>query len=105
MCKVGGESINYLLFHCLVAKEIWDMNFSLLGVSWVMPNGVAELHSCWNGRLGHFEAGHIWKALLHYIMCGAFGVSGTQVKGFQFNHFRFCIKYACFIFFLILFIV
>jgi hypothetical protein len=54
------------------------MIFSLFGVSWVMPSGVAELHSCWNGRLGHSEAGHIWKVLLHCIMCGVFGVSGTQ---------------------------
>jgi hypothetical protein len=87
MCKAGGESVNYLLLHCLVAKEIWDMNFSLFGVSWVMPNGVAELHSCWNGRLGHSEASHIWKVLLHYIMCGgAFGVSGTQELSMGMKH-------------------
>ena len=39
MCKAGAESVNHLLFHCPVARELWNMIFSLFGVSWVMPWG------------------------------------------------------------------
>jgi hypothetical protein len=30
MCKKSGESINYLIFYCEVAKELWNVFFFLL---------------------------------------------------------------------------
>ena len=68
MCKARAESVNHLLFHCPVARELWNMIFSLFGVSWVMPWGVVDLISCWNGRVGRHEAGKIWKVIPHCIM-------------------------------------
>jgi hypothetical protein len=44
------------------------MIFSLSSVSWVMPWGVVDLISCWNGRVGRHEAGKIWKVIPHCIM-------------------------------------
>jgi hypothetical protein len=38
MCKNNGESINYLLLHCRVARELWISVFSLLAVFEVVDN-------------------------------------------------------------------
>jgi|UniRef100_A0A2N9G010 hypothetical protein len=37
MCKANEESVDHLLLHCPLAKELWDSVLSLFGVSWVMP--------------------------------------------------------------------
>ena len=68
MCKADGESVNHLLLHCPVARELWNMIFSHFGISWVMPRGVVELISCWNGCKGRHETGKIWMAIPHCIM-------------------------------------
>ena len=43
MCKKDGESIDHLLLHCHVARELWNMVFNLFGVHWVMPCDVVDL--------------------------------------------------------------
>jgi hypothetical protein len=68
MCKADGESVNHLLLHCPVARDLWNMIFSLFGISWVMPRGVVDLISCWNGCIGRHEAGKIWRVIPHCIM-------------------------------------
>jgi hypothetical protein len=68
MCKESGESVNHLFLHCLVARDLWNMFFSLFGIPWTMPQGVMDLLSCWNGRLGRSEARNIWKMITHCIM-------------------------------------
>ena len=68
MCKADGESVNHLLLHCPVARDLWNIIFSLFGISWVMPRGVVDLISCWNGCKGRQEAGKIWKVIPHCIM-------------------------------------
>ena len=68
MYKESGESVNHLFIHCPVASDLWTMYFNLFGVSWVMPKGVVDLLSCWNGHFGRSEVGKIWKMLLHCIM-------------------------------------
>jgi hypothetical protein len=60
---------NYFnLLNCPVARELWNMILCLSSVSWVMPWGVVDLISCWNGRVGRHEAGKIWKVIPHCIM-------------------------------------
>jgi hypothetical protein len=68
MCKAGGESVNHLFIHCPVASDLWNMFFHLFGVLWVMPKGVVDLLSGWNGPSGRSEVGKIWKMLPHCIM-------------------------------------
>jgi hypothetical protein len=37
MCKKNGKSIDHLLLHCDVARDIWSYFLNLFGVEWVMP--------------------------------------------------------------------
>ena len=32
MCKVDGESMDHLVLHCAMARDLWDMVFSLFGI-------------------------------------------------------------------------
>jgi hypothetical protein len=61
MYKKSGESIDHLLLHCEVAKELWSSLFQLFGVAWVMPQRVRELLVSWRGQLGHYTALEMWK--------------------------------------------
>ena len=49
MFKCNSKSVDHLFLHCLVALELWDMVFDLLGVYWVMPMSVVGLFACWQG--------------------------------------------------------
>jgi hypothetical protein len=43
MCKRSEESIDHLLLHCEVARELWVSMFRLFGVEWVMHRRIIEL--------------------------------------------------------------
>ena len=68
MCKSNGESVSYLLLHCPIAQELWNMIFTLFGTVWVMPRGVYDLFACWSGKVGKSDSGAIWKAVPHCLM-------------------------------------
>lgn len=50
MCKSDGKTVNHLLLHCLVARELWLLVLSLFGVAWVVPDMLVGLFACWKGR-------------------------------------------------------
>ncbi len=52
MCKADGESVDYLLIHCPMARESWDTVLPFLGVHWVMSRYVRDLLDSWHGILG-----------------------------------------------------
>jgi hypothetical protein len=52
MCKKNGESIDHLLLHCEVARDLWSYIFILFGIEWVMPRTVLELLTSWVHWLG-----------------------------------------------------
>ena len=62
-CRLAGESISHLLLNCSGAQDLWNLVFSLFGVSWVMPRNVVDLLNCWQGRVGRSKVGVIWKAM------------------------------------------
>jgi hypothetical protein len=40
MCKKSGVSIDPLLLHCEVARDLWSYILKLFGAEWVMPRRV-----------------------------------------------------------------
>jgi hypothetical protein len=58
MCKKSGESIDHLLIHCEVARELWSSILNLFGVEWVMPRRVIDVLVSWEDRLGVVQ---LWK--------------------------------------------
>jgi hypothetical protein len=46
MCKKGGKTIDHLLLHCEVARDLRESIFRLFGIERVMPQRVAELLTC-----------------------------------------------------------
>ena len=67
MCKCSGESVDHLLLHCEVVREVWNFLLRYFGVSWVFPATVSDLlfgwHNCW-GK----QSSLIWNLVAHCIM-------------------------------------
>ena len=68
--KIGsaGETINHLLLHCLIARELGSMEVTLFEVSWVMPKDVVELTARWPGKFRKHRNGVIWNLVPHCLM-------------------------------------
>jgi hypothetical protein len=43
MCKKRGESIDHLLLHNKVAKDLWVLVLSLFETEWIIPQRILEL--------------------------------------------------------------
>ena len=46
LCKLYGETIDYLLLHCEIACSLWYAIFNCFRLLWVMPNSVVGLFAC-----------------------------------------------------------
>ena len=51
LCACEAESVDHILIHCTVARVLWDLVLSLVGVKWVFPNIVKEVLYSWGGVL------------------------------------------------------
>jgi hypothetical protein len=47
MSKKSEETMDYLLLHYEVARDLWVSIFRLFGLEWVMPQRVMELLAGW----------------------------------------------------------
>jgi hypothetical protein len=61
MCKIGGEVINHLFLHCMVATKLWSTILQLFGVVWVVPRLVKEMLGSWRGQRGNRLLIPIWR--------------------------------------------
>ena len=52
MCKCNGESVDHVFLHCPIAMDLRFMVLGIFGVSWVMPNPVVGLLTCWQDWFG-----------------------------------------------------
>jgi hypothetical protein len=67
--EVGSfqESVDHLLLHCGVAREVWNFIIRSFGVSWVLPERVMDLLFGWRNWWGKTSSG-VWNLVLHYLM-------------------------------------
>ena len=68
MCKKSGELVNHLLLHCPIAYDLWSMVWALFGLQLVMPHGVSDLFSSWQGSFGGHWSIDLWMAVPHYVL-------------------------------------
>jgi hypothetical protein len=61
LCKKNGESIDHLLLHCEVARDLWSYVLILFGVEWVMLRTVLELLNSWEAAIGCGHAKEAWR--------------------------------------------
>jgi len=61
ICKKSGKSIEHLLLHCEVARDLWSYILTLLGVEWVMPWRVLELLTSWGVSFGYGPTKEVWR--------------------------------------------
>lgn len=52
MCKNGLEIADHLLLHCLIARCLWDLACSCLGLHWALPSSMSHQLSMWVGFFG-----------------------------------------------------
>ncbi|WMV31905.1 hypothetical protein MTR67_025290 [Solanum verrucosum] len=60
MCLCNSESINHLFLHCTVATGLWNMFFSLFGLTWVMLRSLREAFVCWSSWKVGKSVKQIW---------------------------------------------
>jgi hypothetical protein len=68
LCKADGETVDHLLLHCSLSRELWNMILALFGVQWVMPRTVLDLLACWQGSFGKHWHVEIWRCIPHCLM-------------------------------------
>ncbi|KAJ9675675.1 hypothetical protein PVL29_024544 [Vitis rotundifolia] len=62
MCLENEETIDHLLLHCSKTRTLWELFFTLVGVSWVMPSSVRETLLSWHGSFVGKKRRKVWKA-------------------------------------------
>jgi hypothetical protein len=61
LCKKSGESIDHLLLHCDIARDLWSYILIVFGVQWVMSRTVLELLNSWGAAIGCGRAKEAWR--------------------------------------------
>ena len=60
LCLSEEESIDHILLHCVLARRLWNLLFSLFGVSWVLLYSVREALLGWLGPCVGKERERVW---------------------------------------------
>ena len=67
MCLEKEETIYHLL-NCSKTRALWDLLFTLFGVSWVLPSSVRETLLSWHGSFVGKKRKKVWRAAPLYII-------------------------------------
>ena len=57
MCKSSCESVEHLLLHCPIARELWSFALTAFGITWAIPSQMIDLLTVWRGCLYVTETG------------------------------------------------
>ena len=49
LCQFELETVDHLLLHCVKTRVLWNLLFSLFGMSWTLSCTVKETLLGWNG--------------------------------------------------------
>ncbi|RVX10352.1 hypothetical protein CK203_016077 [Vitis vinifera] len=61
------DTIDHLLLHCSKARVLWELLFTLFGVSWVLPSSVRETLLSWHGSFVGKKRRKVWRVAPLYI--------------------------------------
>ena len=62
MCEEEEETIDHLLIHCKITKMLWDLFWSIVGISWVFPHTILHTLLAWQGATVGKKRKKIWLA-------------------------------------------
>jgi hypothetical protein len=74
--KNNEKTLDHLLLHCDVVRDLRNMVFQMFGVEWVMPRLVVDLMACWKISVGRNDINIVWNAIPSFLS-GSFGEKGT----------------------------
>ena len=55
------ETIDHLLHQCAKTRVLWELSFTLVGVSWVLPSSVKETLLSWHDSFVGKKRKKVWK--------------------------------------------
>jgi hypothetical protein len=67
MCKNVEETVDHLLLHCWVARQLWNVVFQFVGIDWVLPLHVSNLLFGWWNWFGKRSSG-VWNLIPYCLM-------------------------------------
>ncbi|RVX18352.1 hypothetical protein CK203_006746 [Vitis vinifera] len=68
MCLEKEETIDHLLLHCSKTRVVWDLLFTLFGVSWVLLSSIRETLLSWHGSFVGKKRKKEWRVTsLHFL--------------------------------------
>ena len=62
LCLESEKSVDHLLLHCSKTRVLWDLLFSLFGVSWILAAIVKDFLLGWKGIFLPKEKRGVWNA-------------------------------------------
>lgn len=60
--------IDHILPHCVKTRVLWEIFFTLFGVSWMLPSSVRAMLLGWNSSFVGKKHKKVWRAGLLYIL-------------------------------------
>ena len=88
LCQKSEETVDHLLIHCTMTRVLWDLLFSLFGVSWVLPASVRDSLLGWEGSLLAKDRRKVWKASPLCIFTSVWKARNGIVLGMRFSLYK-----------------
>ena len=67
LCRCSGETVDHLLLHCGLARQVWSFVFRSFGVTWELLGRVVELLFGWRNWFGKHSS-DVWNLVPSCLM-------------------------------------